>query len=56
MSVFQPNLVYQNYNKKTGTADLAEYSFLNIKGDNIFVKDPRSPADRAHPHQPPSRN
>jgi hypothetical protein len=35
----EPNLVYQNYNKRTGTADLAEYSFLNIKGKNIFIHD-----------------
>ncbi|SJL14423.1 uncharacterized protein ARMOST_17880 [Armillaria ostoyae] len=35
----EPNLVYQNYNKQSNT-DLAEYSFLNIKGDNIFIKDP----------------
>ncbi|KAJ7212193.1 methyltransferase domain-containing protein [Mycena pura] len=36
----EPNLVYQNYNKK-GTPDLAEYSFLNIQGNNIFIKDPK---------------
>lgn len=35
----EPNLVYLIYNKK-GTPELAEYSFLNIKGDNIFIKDP----------------
>jgi hypothetical protein len=35
----EPNLVYLIYNKK-GTPDLAEYSFLNVKGDNIFIKDP----------------
>ncbi|KAK1221833.1 hypothetical protein PQX77_015332 [Marasmius sp. AFHP31] len=35
----QPNLVYNNYNRESG-ADLAEYSFLNIKGDNIFIQDP----------------
>ncbi|KAJ7175784.1 methyltransferase domain-containing protein [Mycena filopes] len=43
----EPNLVYQNYNRD-GTTDLAEYSFLNIKGDNIFIKDPKRhlpPAD-----------
>jgi len=34
----EPNLVYQNYNKQ-GTTDLAQYSFLNIKGDNIFIKE-----------------
>ena len=36
----QPNLVYLNYNRVT--SDLAEYSFLNIKGDNIFIRDPPS--------------
>ncbi|KAJ7935562.1 methyltransferase domain-containing protein [Mycena leptocephala] len=36
----EPNLVYQNYNRG-GTTDLAEYSFLNIKGDNVFIKDPK---------------
>lgn len=35
----EPNLVYLNYNKDS-TSDLAEYSFLNVKGDNIFIKDP----------------
>ncbi|KAF5336145.1 hypothetical protein D9611_006196 [Ephemerocybe angulata] len=39
----EPNLVYQTYNKKTGTADLAEYSFLNLKGDNAFIKDHHYP-------------
>jgi len=43
----EPNLVYQNYNGE-GTTDLAEYSFLNIKGDNIFIKDP--------PRRPPPSN
>ncbi|OAX37470.1 hypothetical protein K503DRAFT_866852 [Rhizopogon vinicolor AM-OR11-026] len=33
------NLVYQNYNRGKDT-DLAEYSFINIKGNNIFVSDP----------------
>ncbi|KAJ7069857.1 methyltransferase domain-containing protein [Mycena amicta] len=36
----EPNLVYQNYNRG-GTSDLAEYSFLNTKGDNIFIKNPK---------------
>ncbi|KIJ98366.1 hypothetical protein K443DRAFT_104106 [Laccaria amethystina LaAM-08-1] len=47
----EPNLVYQNYNKQ-GTSDLAEYSFLNVKGDNIFIKDPKRPfhPDGNHPH------
>jgi len=41
----EPNLVYQNYNKNTSSADLAEYSFLNIKGDNIFIQDPKGPQE-----------
>ncbi|KAF9523667.1 methyltransferase domain-containing protein [Crepidotus variabilis] len=45
----EPNLVYLIYNKK-GTPDLAEYSFLNVKGDNIFIKDPPPPS--RHPHGP----
>ncbi|KAJ7505397.1 methyltransferase domain-containing protein [Mycena galericulata] len=36
----EPNMVYLNYNG-AGTSDLAEYSFLNTKGDNIFIKDPK---------------
>jgi len=39
----EPNLVYLIYNPK-GTPDLAEYSFLNVKGDNIFIKDPPPPS------------
>ncbi|KAJ6593776.1 methyltransferase domain-containing protein [Mycena capillaripes] len=34
----EPNLVYQNYNGE-GSTDLAEYSFLNTKGSNVFIKD-----------------
>ncbi|KAF7376032.1 hypothetical protein MSAN_00018000 [Mycena sanguinolenta] len=34
----EPNMVYQNYSRG-GTPDLAEYSFLNIKGSNVFIKD-----------------
>jgi hypothetical protein len=34
----EPNLVYANY-QETGKPHLAEYSFLNIKGDNVFTKD-----------------
>ena len=73
----QPNLVYQNYNKRTNTAELAEvrysipfytyhlsyfpalqYSFLNIKGDNVFIKDPKPLHDDAdsearHPNGSP---
>ncbi|THU93793.1 hypothetical protein K435DRAFT_861171 [Dendrothele bispora CBS 962.96] len=41
----EPNLVYVNYNRQA-SADLAEYSFLNIKGDNIFIKD--KPEVHAH--------
>ncbi|KII83775.1 hypothetical protein PLICRDRAFT_46956 [Plicaturopsis crispa FD-325 SS-3] len=41
----EPNLVYQNYNKHS-TSDLAEYSFINVKGNNIFIADPAPP----HPH------
>lgn len=38
------NLVYQNYNRGKPT-DLAEYSFINIKGNNIFVSDPPTSPD-----------
>jgi hypothetical protein len=37
--ICQPNLVYLNYNKEKATTDLAEYSFLNINGDNVFIRD-----------------
>lgn len=37
-------MVYVNYNRGS-TADLAEYSFLNVKGDNVFIKDPRPSID-----------
>ncbi|KAG7085881.1 hypothetical protein E1B28_003415 [Marasmius oreades] len=44
----EPNLVYQNYNRGA-TVDLAEYSFLNVKGDNVFIRDPpRTSAERKH--------
>ncbi|KAF5374336.1 hypothetical protein D9758_004672 [Tetrapyrgos nigripes] len=33
----EPNLVYANYNRG-GSAQLAEYSFINVRSDNIFVK------------------
>ncbi|EJD03272.1 uncharacterized protein FOMMEDRAFT_20423 [Fomitiporia mediterranea MF3/22] len=44
----EPNLVYNNYNKG-GDAELAEYSFLNIRGENVFTNDreffrPRGPS------------
>lgn len=38
----EPNLVYQNYNKQSNT-ELAEYTFLNIKGYNAFISDSPSP-------------
>jgi len=39
------NLIYQNYNRGKDT-DLAEYSFINTKGNNIFISDPQdTPAD-----------
>lgn len=34
------NLVYQNYNRGKPT-DLAEFSFINVKGNNIFISDPQ---------------
>ncbi|KAG0701652.1 methyltransferase domain-containing protein, partial [Suillus ampliporus] len=34
------NLIYQNYNRGKDT-DLAEYSFINVKGNNIFISDPQ---------------
>ncbi|KAI0798218.1 methyltransferase domain-containing protein [Abortiporus biennis] len=34
----EPNLVYVNYNRQSGT-ELADYSFLNIKGSNVFLSD-----------------
>ncbi|KAG9310826.1 hypothetical protein JVU11DRAFT_8679 [Chiua virens] len=33
------NLVYQNYNRGKDTA-LTEYSFINVKGSNVFIADP----------------
>ncbi|KAI0049038.1 hypothetical protein FA95DRAFT_1489947 [Auriscalpium vulgare] len=35
----EPNLVYQNYNKEQG-AELAEYTFLNVRTRNIFTSEP----------------
>ncbi|CCM04155.1 uncharacterized protein FIBRA_06317 [Fibroporia radiculosa] len=32
------NLVYANYNRQSGV-ELADYSFINIRGDNTFVSD-----------------
>ncbi|KAL0961203.1 hypothetical protein HGRIS_006171 [Hohenbuehelia grisea] len=35
----EPNLVYLNYNPNR-MSDLAEYSFLNTKGENVFTHNP----------------
>ncbi|KAF8234359.1 hypothetical protein L208DRAFT_841438 [Tricholoma matsutake] len=43
----EPNLVYQNYNKH-GTTDLAQYSFLNVKGDNVFITELRRSSSEQH--------
>ncbi|KAH9942863.1 methyltransferase domain-containing protein [Amylocystis lapponica] len=32
------NLVYANYNRQSGV-ELADYSFVNVRGDNVFVSD-----------------
>ncbi|PIL26341.1 hypothetical protein GSI_12097 [Ganoderma sinense ZZ0214-1] len=32
------NLIYANYNRGSGV-ELAEYSFLNVRGENAFIKD-----------------
>ncbi|KDQ49958.1 hypothetical protein JAAARDRAFT_42446 [Jaapia argillacea MUCL 33604] len=34
----EPNMVYQNYNRD-GSPELSEYTYLNIKGNNIFISD-----------------
>lgn len=40
----QVNLVYANYNRQSGV-ELAQYSFLNTRGDNVFISDkPAAPA------------
>jgi len=39
----ETNLVYQNYNKQS---DLAQYSFINIKGNNTFITDPPEPEEQ----------
>ncbi|XP_006455670.1 hypothetical protein AGABI2DRAFT_227143 [Agaricus bisporus var. bisporus H97] len=36
----EPNLVYLNYNRDPGYTNLAEYSLINVRGDNIFIRDP----------------
>jgi len=36
----EPNLVYQNYNRGS-TADLAEYSFINIAGEHELITEKR---------------
>ncbi|KAF9039870.1 methyltransferase domain-containing protein [Panaeolus papilionaceus] len=50
----EPNLVYLIYNNKAHTPDLAEYSFLNVKGNNVFIQDaPPAHGERSgHPHAP----
>lgn len=48
----EPNLVYQNYNKHS-TSDLAEYSFINVKGNNVFISNP--PVHAHQPRPPPSQ-
>ncbi|THH01271.1 hypothetical protein EW145_g6945 [Phellinidium pouzarii] len=47
----EPNIVYQNYNRGS-SADLAEYSFLNIRGDNAFISDKDSFRPRGGAHSP----
>ncbi|KAI0820548.1 methyltransferase domain-containing protein [Trametes gibbosa] len=49
------NLVYANYNRHSGV-ELAEYSFLNIRGENAFINDfvPETPDARAPPPPPPN--
>ncbi|KAI0365832.1 hypothetical protein BV20DRAFT_1027306 [Pilatotrama ljubarskyi] len=46
------NLVYANYNRHSGV-ELAEYSFINIRGENAFIKDyePETPEVK-HDHGP----
>jgi len=34
----EPNLVYVNYNRQAGT-ELADYSFLNVRGSNVFISE-----------------
>ncbi|KAI0632581.1 methyltransferase domain-containing protein [Trametes polyzona] len=48
------NLVYANYNRHSGV-ELAEYSFLNIRGENAFINDyvPETPDAEHHEHPPP---
>lgn len=50
----EPNLVYVNYNRQSG-AELADYSFINIKGDNVFISDsrlsPSSSRQSQHEHE-----
>jgi hypothetical protein len=47
----EPNLVYQNYNKQSNT-ELAEYSFLNVKGHNSFIADSPSSAGATNAQDP----
>ncbi|KAJ4471589.1 hypothetical protein J3R30DRAFT_3836542 [Lentinula aciculospora] len=50
----EPNLVYVDYAK--ATPSLTEYSFINIKGDNVVTRPARShrlpPPPPRHPHGP----
>ncbi|KAH9852856.1 methyltransferase domain-containing protein [Lenzites betulinus] len=48
------NLVYANYNRHSGV-ELAEYSFLNVRGENAFIKDFVPETPDAYP-SPPSPN
>ncbi|OJT03108.1 hypothetical protein TRAPUB_6336 [Trametes pubescens] len=51
------NLVYANYNRHSGV-ELAEYSFLNVRGENAFIRDyvPETPEldHREHEHAAPN--
>jgi len=44
-------LFYQNTIFKHETERKRQYSFLNVIGDNIFIKDPpKPPSNDQHPH------
>jgi len=42
----EPNLIYQNYNRQSGP-ELVDYSFLNLRGENMFTTD-RRPQFHSH--------
>lgn len=42
----QVNLVYANYNRQSGV-ELAQYSFLNTRGNNVFISDKPLPPPAA---------